>query len=135
MKKNTTYILIGLAVLGGAYYFMKKKKKGIVTVSMPENITQEQFEQTEQPSPIKSLVKAVKKVSNKLQKPKQVMTKQMQTVFDPMYFQGNIQNKDILKNYVPVKSKRSNFSLRPKGASAFDSRGAISIKGIIPNFF
>jgi len=63
MKKNTTYILIGLAVLGGAYYFMKKKKKGIVTVSMPENITQEQFEQTEQPSPLKALVNVVKKIT------------------------------------------------------------------------
>ncbi len=52
MKKNTTYILLGLAVLGGAWYFMKsKQKKGIVIVPAPESITQEQFEQTEQPSP------------------------------------------------------------------------------------
>jgi len=64
MEKNTKYILIGLAVLGGAFYYMKKKKKGIVTVSIPENITQEQFEQTEQPSPLKALVDVVKKITN-----------------------------------------------------------------------
>lgn len=63
MKKNTTYILIGLAVLGGAYYYMKKKKKGIVTVSEPEKITQQEFEQTEQPSPLKALVNVVKKIT------------------------------------------------------------------------
>jgi LPXTG-motif cell wall-anchored protein len=63
MKKNTKYILLGLAVLGGAFYYMKKKKKGIVTVSEPQNITQEQFEQSEQPSPIKALINVVKKVT------------------------------------------------------------------------
>jgi len=63
MKKNTTYILIGLAVLGGAYYYIKKKKKGIVTVSEPEKITQQEFEQTEQPSPLKALVNVVKKIT------------------------------------------------------------------------
>lgn len=63
MKKNTTYILIGLAVLGGAYYYMKKKKKGIITVSDPEKITQQEFEQTEQPSPLKALVDVVKKIT------------------------------------------------------------------------
>lgn len=64
MKKNNTYILIGLAVLGGAYYYMKKNKKVIVTVSMPEKITQQKFEQTEQPSPLKALVNVVKKITN-----------------------------------------------------------------------
>jgi LPXTG-motif cell wall-anchored protein len=64
MKKNTKYILLGLAVLGGAWYFMKsKQKKGTVTVPAPESITQEQFEQTEQPSPLKALVDVVKKVA------------------------------------------------------------------------
>lgn len=64
MKKNTTYILLGLAVLGGAWYFMKsRQKKGTVIVPEPESITQEQFEQTEQPSPLKALVDVVKKVA------------------------------------------------------------------------
>jgi len=64
MKKNTTYILLGLAVLGGAWYFMKRKQRGgTVTVPEPEKITQQEFEQTEQPNPLKALVNVVKKVS------------------------------------------------------------------------
>ena len=132
MKKNTTYILIGLAVLGGAYYLIKRKKKSsTVIVPEPESITQEQFEQTNQPSPLKSLVTAVKKVSKKVkkpaavivQKPVQTPDKQMQS-FDPLYFQGDIKNKDILKNYKPVKAKPYNFPfLRPR-----------VIKGL-PDFF
>jgi LPXTG-motif cell wall-anchored protein len=62
MKKNTKYILLGLAVLGGAFYYMKKKK-GKVIVSAPEKITQQEFEQGEQPSPIKALINVVKKVT------------------------------------------------------------------------
>jgi LPXTG-motif cell wall-anchored protein len=62
MKKNTKYILLGLAVLGGAFYYIKKKK-GKVIVSAPEKITQQEFEQSEQPSPIKALVDVVKKVT------------------------------------------------------------------------
>lgn len=62
MKKNTKYILLGLAVLGGAFYYIKKKK-GKVIVSSPEKITQQEFEQSEQPSPIKALINVVKKVT------------------------------------------------------------------------
>lgn len=125
MKKNTTYILIGLAVLGGAFYYMKKKKKGIVTVSEPENITQEQFEEKKQPSPIKSLIKAVKKVTKQVKKPAQPAPQQMKTGFDPLYFQGDIKNKDILKNYKPVKAQPYNFPfLRPR-----------AIKGTLPDFY
>ena len=62
MKKNTKYILLGLAVLGGAFYYIKKKK-GKVIVTAPEKITQQEFEQGEQPSPIKALINVVKKVT------------------------------------------------------------------------
>jgi len=131
MKKNTTYILLGVAVLG-AFYFIKRKKKGTVIVPEPEKITKQEFEQTEQPSPLKSLVTAVKKVTKKVKKPAKVTAQkpaaapaQQMQAFDPLYFQGNIQNKDILKNYKPVKAKPYNFPfLRPR-----------AIKGTLPDFF
>jgi len=62
MEKNTKYILLGLAVLGGAFYYMKKKK-GKIIVTAPEKITKQEFEQGEQPSPIKALINVVKKVT------------------------------------------------------------------------
>jgi LPXTG-motif cell wall-anchored protein len=62
MEKNTKYILLGLAVLGGAFYYIKKKKAKVI-VSAPEKITQQEFEQGEQPSPIKALINVVKKVT------------------------------------------------------------------------
>lgn len=134
MKKNTTYILLGLAVLGGAWYYMKRKQRGgTVIVPEPEKITQQEFEQTEQPNPLKSLVTAVKKVSKKVKRPAAVTVRKpvaapakiMPKAFDPLFFQGDIKNKDILKNYKPVKEKPYNFPfLRPR-----------AIKGTLPDFF
>jgi LPXTG-motif cell wall-anchored protein len=63
MKKNNLYILLGLAALGGAWYYMKKKKKGTVTVPEPEKITEQEFNQSQQAEPMQALLSVVKKIT------------------------------------------------------------------------
>jgi LPXTG-motif cell wall-anchored protein len=68
MKKNNLYILIGLAAVGGFYFYMKKKKKGTVTVADAEKITEQQFDEfsqdgTQKIEPLQNLIQSVKKVT------------------------------------------------------------------------
>jgi hypothetical protein len=123
MKKNNLYILIGLAAF---YYIMKKNKKDIVTVSMPEKITETVAIQKQEANPLKSLVSAVKKISKPKIKPATVTVQQTNIPFDPLGFQSNVVNKQFLQKVKSGKVKKEKYNfpfLKPR-----------TIKGL-PDFF
>jgi LPXTG-motif cell wall-anchored protein len=126
MKKNNLYILIGLAAVGGFYFYMKKKKKEIVTATMQEKIIEPVVIQKQEPNPLKSLVKAVKKISKPKAKPAQVTVQQTDMPFDPLGFQSNVVNKEFLQKVKSGKVKKEKYNfpfLKPR-----------TIKGL-PDFF
>lgn len=65
MKKNSLYILLGLAAVGAAWYYMKKKK-GTVTVPEPEKISEQEYTEAvqaadQEPKPMAALYNIVSK--------------------------------------------------------------------------
>jgi LPXTG-motif cell wall-anchored protein len=126
MKKNNLYILIGLAAVGGFYFYMKKKKKEIVNATMQDKIIEPVVIQKQEPNPLKSLVKAVKKISKPKAKPAQVTVQQTDMQFDPLGFQSNVVNKEFLQKVKSGKVKKEKYNfpfLKPR-----------TIKGL-PDFF
>jgi hypothetical protein len=128
MKKNNLYIFIGLAAVGGFYYYMKQqeKKKQQEKNKQEEKIIEPVVIEKQEPNPLKSLVKAVKKISKPKAKPAQVTVQQTDIPFDPLGFQSNVVNKEFLQKVKSGKVKKEKYNfpfLKPK-----------TIKGL-PDFF
>jgi len=131
MKKNNLYILIGLAAVGGFYFYMKiekdKKKKEEEEKKSKEPI----LIQKQEESPLKSLVQAVKKVSkSKIKKTPVTITpvtiQQTDLPYDPLGFQSAVVNKEFLQKVKSGKVKKEKYNfpfLKPR-----------TVKGI-PDFF